>query len=498
MGALCAGLCRQPGEARVNRYFEEWEAREGEGESRASNSLNRLELPARSFENIHSLYALDSSPEQHGAFGKVVKARLRDDFNQLYAVKVIRKIDDFKNSLAMREVELLKKLDHPNIVKFKEVYEDWAYYYIVLEYLQGGDLSRQLEASGSFEESLAKDFIWQVLLATNYLHQQKVVHADLKPENFVLVKTGSVRIKMVDFGLADTLKKRHFLSLLSGSRFYLAPEVLQGKYTEKRDLWSVGVMLYEFLAGQRPFSGDSEEELFDQIRRGHFDATVLEAAQVSAEGIAIVKGLLDVTQESRLSAKEAIQHPWFADKRAEVIEGGKRLLTLEMLANLRQFSAASSFKRDLLALLIQSFEDDVATEAYSKVFFLADQDFSGVIEPHELNELFLRKGIILEPGELEQILRTLYIRQKNTVTFLEFMVGVMPKDQLASENRLRILFKTFDTDKDGSVGFADLNNCFTRFGRCISRKQIESMITEADINNDRVINFTEFLEVMRG
>lgn len=498
MGALCSGLCKQPGEPRVNRYFQDWEAQEAEAESKASNSMNRLELPTRSFENIHSLYALDSAPEQQGAFGKIVKARLRDDFSQIYAVKVIRKIDEFKNSLAMREVELLKKMDHPNIVKFKEVYEDYAFYYIVLEYLQGGDLSRQLEASGSFEESLAKDFIWQVLLATNYLHQQKVVHGDLKPENFVLIKTGSVNVKMVDFGLSDTLKKRHFLSVLSGSRFYLAPEVLEGKYTEKRDLWSVGVMLYEFLTGQRPFAADSEDELFDQIRRSHFDLSPLESAQISLEGISLVKGLLEADQGRRLSAKEAIQHPWFADKRTEMIEGGKRLLTLEMLTNLRQFSVASSFKRDLLALLVQSFEDEATSDYCSKVFFLADQDFSGVIEPQELNELFLRKGIILEPGELDQILRSLHIREKHVVTFLEFMVGVMPKDQLTSESRLRILFKTLDTDKDGSVGFADLNNCFSRFGRCISRQQIESMITEADINNDRVINFAEFIEAMRG
>jgi calcium-dependent protein kinase len=498
MGGLCAGLCSHPTESRLNHYFQEWKTGDVENESRASNSINRLELPTRSFENIHSLYALDSSPENSGAFGKIVKARLRDDFGQLYAVKVIRKVDEFKDSLAMREIELLKKMDHPHIVKFKEVYEDWAFYYIVLEYLQGGDLSKQLEASGSFEESLAKDFIWQVLLATNYLHHQKIVHGDLKPENFVLVKMGNMHIKMIDFGLSDILKKRDYLSQLSGSRFYLAPEVLNGKYTEKRDLWSVGVMLYEFLTGQRPFVGEDEDELFENIRRGHYDIEPLKTAQVSEDAIKLIKNLLCFHPGARLSAKEAIHHAWFTDKRQEVIEAGKRLLTTDMLANIRSFSAASAFKRDLLALLVQSFEVEAVHQACSKVFFLADQDFSGLIDPQELNELFLRKGIILQPGELEQIVRALHIRNKHAVTFLEFMIGVSPKEQLTNEAKLRILFKTLDTDKDGNLGFADLNNCFARFGRCVSRTQIESMITEADINNDRMINFAEFLEVMRG
>lgn len=498
MGGLCAGLCHRPSESRLNHYFQEWKTGDVEAESRASNSLNRLEIPTRSFENIHSLYALDSSSENRGAFGTVVKARLRDDFSQMYAVKVIRKVDEFKDSLAMREIELLKKMDHPHIVKFKEVYEDYAFYYIVLEHLQGGDLHKLQEASGSFEEYQVKDFIWQVLLATNYLHLQKIVHGDLKPENFVLVKTGSMHVKMIDFGLSDILKKRDYLSQFAGSRFYIAPEVLQGKYTEKRDLWSIGVMLYQFLCGQRPFEGDSEDELFDKIRLGFYDITPLEKVQISSEALSLVKMLLALDPDVRISAKDAIHHPWFADKRAEVIEGGKRILSVEMLNNIRQFSAASAFKRDLLALLVQSFENDTSTEALSKVFFLADQDFSGLIESSELNELFLRKGIILEPGELDQIMRALYIRNKRAVTFLEFVVGVTPKDDLANEARLRIIFKSLDTDKDGNVGFADLNNCFARFGRCISRKQIESMITEADINNDRMISFSEFLEIMRG
>jgi calcium-dependent protein kinase len=498
MGGLCSGLCERPGEIKVNQYFQEWKTHDVEKESQTSNSINRLEVPTRSFENIHSLYALDHSNESRGAFGKVVKARLRDDFSQMYAVKVIRKQDEFKDSLAMREIELLKKMDHPNIVKFKEVYEDWAFYYIVLEFLKGGDLQKQLEASGSFEEALAKDFIWQILLATNYLHHQKIVHGDLKPENFVLVKMGSIHIKMIDFGLSDILKNRIFLSQLSGSRFYLAPEVLLGKYTEKRDLWSIGVMLYQFLTGVRPFSADNEEELFDSIKRGHFDITPLEDVQSSPEVIRLVKGLLEIDPDKRLSAKQAIHHPWFADKQVEVIEGGKRLLTTDMLSNIRRFSVSSAFKRELIALLVQSFEDEGTTAVNSKVFFLADRDFSGVIEPSELNELFLRKGIILETGELDQILKALNIRNKHAITFLEFMIGVTSKEQLENEARLRILFKTLDTDKDGSVSLSDLNNCFARFGRCISRKQIESMITEADINNDRVINFAEFLEVMRG
>lgn len=499
MGAICSCLCNQTSTGREsNQFFEAWRSEDIENESVKSTSFRKLEMPIRSYENIHSVYALDHSQHQEGAFGKVVKARLREEFTQMYAVKVIRKKDEFKDSLAMREIELLRKMDHPNIVKFKEVYEDYAYFYIVLEYLNGGDLHQNLEKSETFSESLTKEYIWQILLATNYLHNLQIVHGDLKPENFVLEKEGLELIKMIDFGLSDILKKKTFLSQLSGSRFYIAPEVLRGNYTEKRDLWSIGVMLYLFITGELPFKGESEDELFDIIRRGHFDVVKLEDAKCSSELIDLCKGLLEMDPKRRLSAKDAIFHPWFAQKRLAVLQQGKSLLTLEMLENIRKFSMSSFLKREMMALLIQSFNDEESTYRNSKVFFAADQDFSGLIDSWELNELFLRKGIILEYGELETIMRAMDVRNKNYITFHEFMIATLSREQLEDVSRLKVLFRALDTNKDGSVGFTDINNCFARFGRCMPRDKIESMITEADINNDRLISFAEFVNIMKA
>lgn len=499
MGALCSNLCNQSSNGHEsNHYFEAWRSRDKENESIRSNSFRELEVPTRSYENIRSVYALDNTEHQEGTFGKVVKARLREEFTQMYAVKVIRKKDEFKDSLAMREIELLRKMDHPNIVKFKEVYEDYAFFYIVLEYLSGGDLQQQLEVSHTYSESLTKEYIWQIMLATNYLHQLQIVHGDLKPENFVIEKEGSSTIKMIDFGLSDILKNRAYLSQLSGSRFYIAPEVLRGQYTEKRDLWSIGVMLYLFMTGKLAFDADSEVELFDSIKRGHFDIATLEETNCTKNLIDLCKGLLEMDPDRRLSAKDAIFHPWFADKRAEVLEKGKQLLTIEILQNIRKFSMSSFMKREMMALLIQSFNDEESNSRNSKVFFAADQDFSGLIDSWELNELFLRKGIILEYGELDTIMRSMDVRNKSYITFQEFMIATVSRDQLEKPSRLKMLFKALDTNKDGSVGYSDLNNCFARYGRCMPRDKIESMITEADINDDRQISYAEFVNIMKA
>ena len=138
-------------------------------------------------------------------------------------------------------------------------------YVLVLELCEGGDLFHNIKQSRYFSEAKAAQVIKQVLSAVNYMHKQRVVHRDLKPEN-ILVDKESDTLKIADFGTAAFLRQTQALTEVVGTPYYMAPEVLRGKYDEKCDVWSCGVILYILLCGAPPFNGHSETEILDKIK----------------------------------------------------------------------------------------------------------------------------------------------------------------------------------------------------------------------------------------
>lgn len=499
MGSICAGLCRQERNTHVaNYYFQMWRLPDQEtGTAGASDSFQRDELPTRSAEDIRGRYQLSLKGAVKGGFGQVVIGRLRGDDRQQSAIKIIRKADFQSDANAMKEAEMLRKLDHPNIVKFREVYEDNDCFYIVLENLRGGDLMKLLEARKRLDEETAREFLWQILLATNYLHAQRIVHADLKPENFVLVAPGSSWLKMIDFGLADILKRRDYLSALSGSRYYLAPEVLTGKHTERRDLWSLGVILYLFAVGFYPFFAEEEERLFELIVAGAFDLEALRTSGFSAPAVELCQRLLSVQPEKRPTAQQALEHAWFASQREKVRTRGLAALSREQVRALKQYKKPSDFKKEAMAVAAQMCDDSEAIEQIASIFLLADEDYTGTISKLEFERLFRLAEVDFEPEDIDSLIDALHLKEKNNVSFMEFAAGMLLGQLLKQEDKLEAVFKLFDNGGDGKICKADLNVFFSRSGRCLTLDKINSMISEVDINNDREISLEEFIEAMR-
>lgn len=173
-----------------------------------------------------------------GHFG-VVREATATGSNEKVAIKSILKslLNDKLNYL-MQEIEILKKVDHPNIIRFYEAYEDDRYIYIVMEFCNGGDLFRKMTTLEHLDENETRSLIRQILLSVNHLHQNNIVHRDLKPENFLFeTKDQATILKLVDFGLSSRFKNksRSFHSTV-GTIYYLAPEVIHGNYNYKCDL----------------------------------------------------------------------------------------------------------------------------------------------------------------------------------------------------------------------------------------------------------------------
>lgn len=187
-----------------------------------------------------------------GAFGEVFLCTHYNSKEQR-AVKWIKKefLDSDAQARLINEINILKTLDHPNVVKIYEYFDDCQCYYIVMEYIKGGALLKEISKRGKFEERDAAVLVNQLLSCCSYLHQHKIVHRDLKPDNVMLEDRQDFdQIKLIDFGTAHEVIKGRVMRKVYGTKAYIAPEVLLKEYGSKCDVWSIGVMTYIFLCGE--------------------------------------------------------------------------------------------------------------------------------------------------------------------------------------------------------------------------------------------------------
>ena len=196
---------------------------------------------------------------------------LSRDNGQSFAVKIIdqetRAISWGSKSVARQEADLLASLNHKNIVTFIEVYEDKQFLYVIMEKCTGGEVFERLIKQRRFTEIELVDFCRQMFSAIEYIHSMNMIHRDIKAENFLYAEDGS--IKLVDFGLAVKVKTdTGLLRDVVGSPHYIAPEMLERKYTYPVDMWSAGVLLYLMLYGRYPFDAETDDQIIRRIRAG--------------------------------------------------------------------------------------------------------------------------------------------------------------------------------------------------------------------------------------
>ncbi|XP_051641825.1 serine/threonine-protein kinase Chk2 isoform X1 [Manacus candei] len=217
------------------------------------------------------------------------------------------------------EIEILKKIDHPCLIKIKNFFEAEDYY-IVLELMEGGELYDRVSRPIKMKEATCKLYFYQMLLAVKYLHDNGIIHRDLKPENVLLSSSEETcLIKITDFGQSKILGEASLMKTLCGTPMYLAPEVLNSLgtagYSRAVDCWSLGVILFVCLCGYPPFSEqNSKLSLEDQITRGEYRFIAREWKHVSDMALDLVKKLLVVDPSRRLTTEEALKHPWLQDE----------------------------------------------------------------------------------------------------------------------------------------------------------------------------------------
>ncbi|KAK6942158.1 Protein kinase domain [Dillenia turbinata] len=317
----------------------------------------------------------------HGHFGYTCSATAKKGSlkGQDVAVKVIPKskmttviaIEDVR-----REVNILRALTgHKNLVQFYDAYEDDDNVYVVMELCKGGELlDRILSRGGKYSEEDAKAVMVQILSIVAYCHLQGVVHRDLKPENFLFVsKDETSTLKAIDFGLSDYVKPDERLNDIVGSAYYVAPEVLHRSYGTEADMWSIGVIAYILLCGSRPFWARTESGIFRAVLKADpsFDETPWPS--LSSEAIDFVKRLLNKDYRKRLTAAQALSHPWLAN-----YQDIKIPLDMSIYKHVKAYICSSSLRKSALKALAKTLT--VAQLAYLREQFnLLGPSKNGVI-----------------------------------------------------------------------------------------------------------------------
>ncbi|XP_053308742.1 myosin light chain kinase, smooth muscle-like [Spea bombifrons] len=250
-----------------------------------------------------------------GKFGQVYKLQEKSTgeirAGKFYKARLQKEIQNIK-----AEVELMNKLHHPRLVHCVAAFQEPGRMVMVMEYIAGGELFERIVAD-DFEhtEITSVRYMSQILSGVGYMHQQSIVHLDLKPENIVCISKTCTQVKIIDFGLARELVPGTSMKVLQGTPEFVAPEVIAFEpiwFTT--DMWSLGVICYILLSGDSPFQGSNDMETFQNITRALWDFDEETDAVLSEMAKDFIRRLLQKNMRSRLTADQALTHPWIQHK----------------------------------------------------------------------------------------------------------------------------------------------------------------------------------------
>jgi calcium-dependent protein kinase len=392
----------------------------------------------------------------------------------------------------MDEIKILKEMDHPNIMKIYEYYMTDRHLYIVSEYLSGGELFDRVIQEKSFSEANAAEYIRQILSAVSYLHKHQVTHRDLKPENVVFEsKESNSALKIIDFGTSKKVKENEKLKARMGTAYYIAPDVLNGKYDQKCDIWSCGVILYIFLFGIPPFNGKIDDQIFAKILKGTFTFPEASENKISAAAKNVITRMLTYQPEKRPTADKILQDPWFGSKTSA------NQYPIDIINNLKSFKSQYIFQRAILLYFVNFFsikgEKDKLLEAFKQV----DTDHDGQLTRKELIEAYKKtsRGVNVE-AEVDEIFKRLDFNKTDAIDFSEFLVATIDHRQSMNDKQLKQIFQIIDKDQNGFLEMNELQEFFNLSGK-ENEPLLLKIVSEVDTNRDGLISFDEFQNIMK-
>ena len=461
-------------------------------------STKRTSILAYNEEDINTVYTFKESIGT-GYFGTVKLAHFIDEPTKYYAVKSIdkTKLQTFQIEVLSREIDILSRIDHPNVIRYFETYMDDRYFHIVTEYLSGGDLLTGMSRKKNYSERDIALVINKLLSAISHIHANGIVHRDLKPEN-ILFETPheDSDIKIIDFGVSrQFFQANDDLNSIVGTPYYVAPEVLSGKYDKKVDIWSIGIIMYVLMTGKPPFNANSKAELFAKIKTKDIPFPVKrDKSYYSSESVDLLNLLTKKDPSERTSALEALNHPWF-----KILDDDRKLEAVpkEILNNMKTFVLPNLFQRTLIKKMIKELKSSQINKL-KEAFTLLDKENTGYIDSNKLEMAFHNLDLPISKEDIKEIMKNCNLNYgfSERVNYSSFIAAAIDKKELFNNEKLLETFKHYDTNETGYLTIDSIEKAFERTGKKKPREEIVKMFEEAGLDETSKVNFEEFKKLL--
>ena len=437
-----------------------------------------------------------------GAFGKVFKVQNKKT-NKILALKIIKKSErEEENEELLNEIEIMIKLEHPNIIKIYDYYLNKNNYYIIMEYVSGGELYDYINKEKKFSERKTKIIMSQLLHALNYLHSNNIVHRDIKPENILIEKSKlncpfenelGINLKLIDFGTCHFLHKNDYLTLKVGSPYYIAPEVLKKKYNNKCDIWSAGIIMHILLLGYPPFNGTSQQELLKIIKKGKIDKDTPEWRKISHNAQELLSNMLEKKYEKRYSASQCLNHPFITEVENYPRRRIGNLMMSNVLKRIYNFNVKEKFQQAVIAYIVHYLLNNDDIRELENAFMKLDYNRDGKLTYEEIKNGYLKYFGDVNDEKLKEIINQIDNNYDGFISYEEFIRCSIEYKTLINDNNLKLAFEQFDNDNDGKLSKEEIKNIMGN----PNNQYIESFFKQMDLNENDGISFNKFKDIMR-
>ena len=499
-------------------------------------------------------------PLGQGAFGSVYKVRRKNTGTReiIRALKEISKesmnVSEENQEEIRNEIEVLKSIDHPNIMKIFEFFEDEKNIYLINEFCGGGDVAGINDKYGLFPEIFLKYVMFQVFLAISFLHSNKVVHADIKRENIAFVYSGknderlideffsilfkdkeiqeeladapgvenlsekahtlinemcNYEIKILDFGSAKRKKKEKVnekLHGVTGTVYYCSPEVIKDKDDFECDEWACGIMMYILLTGYPPFMGENEEEIFENILKNELNLDVPELKNVSEPCKDLIKNLLEKKANKRIRADDVLKHEFFNTGinvgnllKGKFKENSEYLRKIFNNKNVKLRGRKTSKFRDVvIAYIALNFADQNEEKKAKQIFMeISGGNKHFLITKNtfvsRMEKVF--KGLTKE--EIENLFDSIDENETGNIEYEELIRALSDKEKLLNDKNLKEAFNFFDKDGSGAITWNEIAEIVYPEGK-IPENTIKEFLNEIGENDENMkIDYFEFKKILR-
>lgn len=469
-------------------------------------NINRENFILKSSKNVASKY-LKIQEIGIGTFSKVYRVQNKTNYNVCACKEISKeKLADF--SKFINEINILSKCDHPNIIKLYEVFEDSKHINLIMEECTGGELFQRIlditDNGEKFSEKEVAVIFKQLMSAVCYCHNQGICHRDLKPENILFLnKEKDSPIKVIDFGISkifgeirplmkNAKQEKNTMSARVGTAYYISPEVLQGNYDHKCDIWSCGVILYLLLCGYPPFDGETENDIYKAISKKKFTFPEEEWKDISDEAKDLIKHMI-CEPDKRYNAESVLNHVWLE----KLAPNAKESLSKLNIENLREYKNSYKLKKvGIFFIASRLGEDEV--KGLKSIFEEMDVNKDGTLSLEEFKNGLIKlretKNVNITDDEIEKIFSSIDTNNSKKLEYSEFIAASMEQKTYLRAEKLLDLFQMIDSDGSGKISKKEVKKALK--DEKMEEELLNKIIDEFDLNQDGEIDFTEFVTNM--